>query len=77
MLAVPALDTFEAIDRFFYISLAGLIGVKLAFFFHLLRDKVYKTLLSSLILILQLAAALGCLYLYFNGRMGTGIFATP
>ena len=77
MLAVPTLETFEAIDRFFYISLAGLVSVKLAFIFHLLRDEFYKSFRSLLVLLLQLAAALGCLYLYFNGRMGTGIFATP
>jgi hypothetical protein len=77
MLAVPTLDTFEAIDRFFNISLAGLISVMLAFIFHLLRGEFYKTIPSLLVLLLQLVAALGCLYLYFNGRMGTGIFATP
>lgn len=77
MLVVPALDTYEAIDRFFYVSIAGMLSVKVAFFFHLLRDEAYMSLYSSLVLVLQLAAALGCLYLYFNGRMGTGIFDAP
>ena len=78
MLAVPTLDGIEEIDRFFYLSWAGLIGVMIAFFFHLLRDIDYYTLRITpvLVLLLQLAAALGCLYLYFNARMGTGIFAT-
>jgi len=72
MLAVPALDTFEAIDRFFYVSLTGLVAIKVSFIFHLLRDEAYKALLSLLTLLLQLAAALVCLYLFFNWRMGTG-----
>lgn len=77
MFVVPALDTYEAIDRFFYISIAGLLSVKAAFFFHLLRDEAYMSFYSSLVRVLQLAAALGCLYLYFNWRMGTGIFGAP
>jgi hypothetical protein len=77
MVMVPALDSFGAIDQFFYISLAALVGVKLTFIFNLIKYEFYKTFLSLLILLFQLAATLGCLYLYFNGRMGTGVFSTP
>ena len=79
MVAVPALDTFETIDNFFLISSIATMGTVLLFLFCLIRqgDHYSSSLIHTLVLVLQLGVTLGCIYLYYNARMGTGIFASP
>lgn len=77
-IAVPSLDSFESIERLFWTSLIGLMGAVALFTILLVHRNEYysKSLTNSLILLLQFGAVLVCMYLYYNARMGTGIFAS-
>ena len=74
--AIPNLDSMESIDKFFYASLAGTVGAIVLLLVLLIRQIDYysSNLGQALILVILFLAMLGGFYLYFNARMGTGVF---
>ena len=75
MITIPRLDSTDSVTMFFLATWGGVLVGSTLFFVLLIREIDYYAyrLGQALVFVLLFVAMLGCFYLYFNVRMGTGI----